>query len=164
MFYFCKDRSLKTGQINNTTNIKIRWKIRYCFHSLCPNVKDVTKIHRLSSCCSFGRLYSSWQGVVKGIFLWFLQRKTAQIVFLMLRDLTVSCLAHGIIVSPTGASSHFLKAFPPAFLEIKLKYNLFQAFRIKLTSFIQVPGWYTHVYLFQLQAKQRHAFRTVLIH
>ena len=67
----------------------------------------------------------------------------------MLCDLTVSYLAHGII-SPIGASSHFLKAFPPAFLEIKLKYHLFQAFKIKLTSFIQVPGWYTHIYLFQI--------------
>lgn len=123
MLYFCKDRSLKTGQINNITNIKIRWKIHYRSHSLCPNVKDITKIHRLSSCCSFGRLYSNWQkGVVKGIFLRFLRRKTVQIVFLMLRDLTVSYLAHGIIISPTGASSHFLKAFPPALLEIKLKH------------------------------------------
>lgn len=68
----------------------------------------------------------------------------------MLRDLIVSYLAHGIIISPIGASSHFLKAFPPAFLEIKLKYHLFQAFKIKLTSFIQVPGWYTHIYLFQI--------------
>ena len=68
----------------------------------------------------------------------------------MLRDLIVSYLAHGIIISPTGASSHFLKDFSPAFLEIKLKYYLFQVFKIKLTSFIQVPGWYTHIYLFQI--------------
>ena len=60
----------------------------------------------------------------KGSFSDFCKEKTAQIVFLMLHDLTVSCLAHGTI-SPTGASSHFLKAFPPAFLEIKLKYHLF---------------------------------------
>ena len=57
IFYFCEDRSLITGQVNNVTNIKIRWKIRYRSHSLCPNVKDITKTHRLSSYCFWEAIF-----------------------------------------------------------------------------------------------------------